>query len=188
MSPSSRPVARFLAGVVLATSCSEEKDVVAFLEAEPEAAPLQTEEPGYTLTPDGAVERVSIGFVYRNPRREKLYHPICRPNGGDPGLAIILQKQVDGRWIEVWGPALPGCLSEPIEIPSLATYRDTLDVWLHPQDTAYHPQFNPLVEVDGTYRLVWLDLLRTYDPDQYPFGVEVPEADRVSNPFTLRRE
>jgi hypothetical protein len=66
-------------------------------------------------------------------------------------------------------------------------YRDTFEVVLHPQDTTFQPHLNTEVEIDGTYRLIWHQLLRTYDPNRYPFGEELPESLRVSNTFRLSR-
>lgn len=82
---------------------------------------------------------------------------------------------------------LLACLSEPIVLPPGDTYRDTFEVVLHPQDTISQPLLNTEVDIDGTYRLVWQGLLRSYDAGSYPFGEEVAESLRVSNAFRLER-
>jgi hypothetical protein len=72
-------------------------------------------------------------------------------------------------------------------IPPGGHFRDTLDVRLHPQDTLHHPHLNPEVEINGTYRLIWYDLLQSYDPGSYPFGEPIDLWERLSITFELRR-
>jgi len=133
-------------------------------------------------------ERFDIPFVYTNFRPDSLYHPTCRPNGsGAPTVNIGLQRLLDGGWMDVWSPMLPECLSEPIVIPPGGRFLDTLNVYLHPQDTLNQPLFNTAVDIDGTYRMVWRDLLRSYDPTKYPFGQPIDLWERQSITFELRR-
>jgi hypothetical protein len=133
-------------------------------------------------------ERFDSPFVYTNFRADSLYHPTCRPNGvGAPTVNLGLQRLVDGGWMDVWSPTLPACLSEPIVISPGGRFLDTLNVYLHPQDTLHQPLFNPTVDIDGTYRVVWRDLLRSYDPTNYPFGEPIDLWERQSTTFELRR-
>jgi len=154
---------------------------------EDDAPRLRTGGSAYAFTRDGVWERTRIDFAYENRGPDTLYQPTCRPNGGDPGLSMAVQKRVGGGWENAWAPVLPACLSEPIRVAPGATYRDTFEVVLHPQDSTHHPHLNTEVDIEGTYRLIWLQLLRTYDPDSYPFGEEVADSLRVSNPFELSR-
>jgi hypothetical protein len=133
-------------------------------------------------------ERFDIPFVYTNFRTDTLYHPTCRSNGsGAPTVNIGLQRLRDGEWTDVWSPTLHQCLSDPIVIPPSGRFLDTLNVYLHPQDTLHQPLFNPAVDIDGTYRMVWRDLLRSYDPKGYPFGEPIDLWERQSITFELRR-
>ena len=185
-----------VAMAVVATSCQPEPPDVIPAEAPAQAdgvatpaAPIQTGARSYTLgRVEGGWERTLIDFVFRNRGADTLYQPTCRANGeGKPGLSLVVQEQVDERWEDVWHPMLLGCLSEPIVVPPGGAYRDTFEVNLHPQDTVTQPRLNTEVPVDGTYRLRWDQLLRTYDADAYPFGEEAAESLRISNPFTLTR-
>jgi hypothetical protein len=152
------------------------------------APPVRTGRDAYTFAREGEWERTSIDFVYHNPSPDTLYQPTCRGNGvGDPGLSMAVQKRLDERWETVWVPVLLACLSEPILVAPGGTYRDTFEVVLHPQDTTLQPLLNTEVAVDGTYRLIWQQLLRSYDPQSYPFGEEAAETLRVSNAFRLGR-
>lgn len=75
---------------------------------------------------------------------------------------------------------LPECLSEPIVVPAGGSRADVTEIYLHRQDSERMPLFNPSVDIDGTYRLVWENLLRTYSADRYPFGEELRLEQRVS--------
>ena len=125
--------------------------------AEDGSARLRTGHAAYVFTPDGAWERAAVDFVYENHGADTLYQPACRPNGGDPGLSMAVQERVEDGWETVW------------------------------EDSTLQPRLNTEVEIEGTYRLFWQQLLRTYDPNRYPFGEELPESLRVSNTFRLSR-
>ncbi len=150
-------------------------------------AGLRVDREVYTLRPDGAMERVSIPFTYGNARPDTLYHPTCRPSGGKPTVQVAVEKRIDGSWRPAWSQALPQCLSEPIVIPPGGTFADTLDLVLHLQDTLHQPVLTPLAALDGEFRLVWHQLLSSYDAEARPFGEEIPLEARVSGPFRLRR-
>jgi hypothetical protein len=148
---------------------------------------LQTSDTVYTLARDGIMERTAIAFRYRNARPTPLFHPTCRPSGGEPTVAISIEKLVGGEWRHAWSQPLPACLSEPIVIASGDTYADTLHVILHPQDSVINTWLVPAAPLGGQYRLVWHQLLTSYAPNDYPFGEELPLDERVSQPFQLRR-
>lgn len=150
-------------------------------------AGLRVDREVYTLRPDGAMERASIAFTYVNARPDTLYHPTCRPSGGKPTVQVAVQKRIDGSWRPAWSQALPQCLSVPIVIPPGGTFADTLDLVLHLQDTLHHPLLTPRADLDGEFRLVWHELLSSYDAAARPFGEEIPLDARVSGAFRLRR-
>lgn len=153
-----------------------------------EAARIQVSDTLFQSYREDVWERFDIPFVYTNFRSDTLYHPTCRPNGeGAPTVNMGLQRLLGEGWVDVWSPALPQCLSDPIVIPPAGDFRETLMVYLHPQDTLHQPQFNTEVDIDGTYRLIWHDLLRTYDADAYPFGEAIAQWERMSMAFELRR-
>lgn len=152
------------------------------------AHPIRTGHDTYAFTRDGDWERTRIDFGYDNGGPDTLYQATCRANGvGDPGLSMAVQRRVEDRWETAWVPILLACLSEPIVVPPGSTYRDTLEVTLHPQDSTLQPLLNTEVDIEGTYRLLWQGLLRSYDAESYPFGEEVAESLRVSNAFRLER-
>jgi hypothetical protein len=151
--------------------------------------PLRTGAESYALRRDGDWERTTLDFVFRNKSDDTLYQPTCRANGvGDPGLSLVVQERTAEGWEDVWAPMLLACLSEPIVVAPGGTYRDTFEIVLHPQDTVTQPRMNTEVPLDGTYRLFWHQLLRTYDPEAYPFGEEAADSLRFSNSFALRRD
>jgi hypothetical protein len=142
-------------------------------------APIQTDAAAYQLEPGSTGYTVTIGFVFTNPRRGPVYVVNCGGNA-PPGL----EKLVDGEWTRAWSAIVPLCLSPPITIAAGQQYQGKLHLFAgYPTNNAY-PKFDT-PQIGGGYRLVWHDVLSSYDDRTYPFGEQLPLTQRVSNSFTL---
>lgn len=145
-----------------------------------EDRPLQTDRLVYELRRTDHELRAEIPFTYTNQTDATVYVVNCK--GHAPPA---LEKLVDGVWVPAWSAVVPACLSPPIVIESGETYVDTLHVYAGLPETRVAPVFT-VREIEGTYRLVWHDLVHDYDPDRPGFGVGLPLEQRVSNTFSLR--
>ncbi|MEX0891826.1 MAG: hypothetical protein WEB88_06605 [Gemmatimonadota bacterium] len=120
---------------------------------------------------------IPIGFI--NPYDEPVYIVNC--NGQ---LAPLLEKRVDGEWVEFWHGISDMCLSPPIVIQPRAAFSRLLQV------RGAYPGRDVLPEwassdVAGEYRLVLNSMVFDFDPDGRPFGTDVPRSARTSNTFRL---
>jgi hypothetical protein len=132
------------------------------------AALAATDSATYHLT--GAPgERLRIGFVYSNRTRARIW--IVRCTGPFPQV----EKLVDGEWVRASGGADLDCLRAfPIEAGG--QLRERIDVGLG--------YFN-IEPIQGTYRLVWDDVVWNFDAGSPPFGDLLPKQYRVSNRFDI---
>lgn len=160
----------------LAVACSRS------LEPPPSSnEPIRTDRSRYTIRETEERFEVEIPFSYTNRTGETVYVINCR------GIAPpTLEKWEDGAWIRAWSPAVPLCLSPPIEIAPGQTYTNTLQVVAGRPGTNVAPTFE-VEDIDGTYRLVWHGLVHDYDQDRQGFGEPLPLDERVSNTFQLDR-
>lgn len=143
-----------------------------------------------TLVTDGeafALVEASVGvgteipITFTNRSGEPIYIVNC--NGQ---LSTHLEKRVEGEWVGFWGGITDLCLSPPIVIEPGSDFSATVKVWAaYPSDNhRVYPRW-PDTRVAGEYRLVLHSMVFAYDPDQYPFGPDVPRAVRTSNAFLL---
>lgn len=124
----------------------------------------------------------AIPFAYHNPLPDTVYGVHC--NGQ---LDITLERQTSDGWEYFWSPVLEACLSSPIIIPPSTIYHDTLRLFgVLPGDHKANPAFRS-GDIEGTYRLVWNNLVLHYRDSGQGFGDSIAQAHRVSNPFTLAR-
>ena len=146
---------------------------------------IETEASGFSFSewaPSGTVlgYRLEIPHVFTNHTRAPVYIKNCI--GGFP---INLEKRVDGEWAQVYvGGGLLQCLSAPIVVEPGATHSDTLEVGYAFPGTIYSPQMDP-AELPGNYRMVWPNVLSSFQSDGPPFGEPIPLEYRVSNEFQL---
>ncbi len=139
-----------------------------------------TDSMSYTL------QRGSVGFegrirvAYTNRTSETSYIVNC--NGA---TSLVLQKRVGDAWVTAWAPVIPLCLSQPITTAAGAHQSMNVVVFGGFRGSNFFPQFSVAdAEIPGTYRIVWRDLLSSYQ-DKLPFGTPLAEEHRVSNTFTL---
>ncbi len=140
---------------------------------------IETGQRSYTLIPSNDGLATAIDYVFTNRTGGAVYIPNC--NGAFP---ITLERKDGGEWREVWAPVLFACLSPPIVVEPGASFSDTLQVWGALPGASTPMQFDR-EDPSGVYRMVWKDVVSSYDRDQYPFGTEIAKEYRVSNAFDL---
>lgn len=145
-------------------------------------APIQTDRLEYTLRPsdDGRALETEIAYAYENRTNAAICMTHC--NGH---FSIALEKRRGDDWEAVWSPAIPECLTRPpITIDPGETYRDTLAV-THATPADAGPKIRA-AELEGVYRIAIPAVSRLSSPDACG-GPQVPERERISNRFVLRR-
>ncbi len=143
-------------------------------------APFQTDRLSYTLVTTPAGIEGQIAYVLTNHTGGPIFIVNC--NGA---TSLNLEKQVGDRWVRAWGPVIPTCLSAPIVVEPEQEYRDVVHVFGGHPASNMDPKFTVDL-VPGVYRLVWHDVLRTYDHNAFPHhGEALPMEQRISNHFRL---
>jgi hypothetical protein len=146
----------------------------------PQEAAIRTDQPSYVLERRPSGWEVEIGFEYTNRTDRTISLLNCRGAFG-----FELQKWEGGAWVTAWVPALPLCLSPPIEIAPGATFPRTLAIFAGHPESNVHPQFR-VDDPEGSYRIVVTSAFWDYDHDGPPWGTPVPLEHRASNTFELR--
>lgn len=146
----------------------------------PATPAIWTDRPEYVVqgTQDGW--RAEIPYTFTNLTGATVHLANC--NGA---ISLRLDRWQGGEWVPAWSPILPLCLSAPIPIEAGGTYPDTVHFFAGYAGTDVFPQLG-VEQLEGTYRIVWLGLLRDYDLDGGSTGTEVPLRYRTSNQFQLR--
>ena len=85
----------------------------------------------------------------------------------------------------MWSPILNQCLSPAITIAPGAAHTDSLVLWGAPPGGNIGPEFTD-TSFDGSYRLVWVNIVTHYNTSTPGFGDSIPAVHRTSNEFTLR--
>ncbi len=142
-------------------------------------APVQTDTTSYVLRKDWVGWRTEIRITWRNPGADTLYIVNCR---GQTGL--WLQRRDGSQWRDFWTPGMELCLGDPIRIPPGSAFSDTVRIWGAEPGHSVAPAF-PTKEVEGSFRLLWTDVVYHYTGHGPIFGVPVPIAYRHSNSFRL---
>lgn len=144
------------------------------------AAAFQTESLSYTLISTRSGLEAKIAFVFTNPTSAPVYIVNCKG-----ATSLRLEKQSGDEWVPAWSPVIPECLSAPIIVQPGQQYSGVVHVSAgHPSNNLY-PKF-VVDPIPGVYRIMWHDVLRTYNDRAYPFGEPLPLEHRVSNRFQLR--
>jgi hypothetical protein len=97
---------------------------------------------------------------------------------------LHLEKVVNDAWTLAWSAVIPLCLSDPIVVSPDATYRDSLYLFGGYPGTNVFPKF-AVGEIPGVYRIVWRDILSSYNDRARPFGEQLALTYRISNRFVL---
>jgi hypothetical protein len=142
--------------------------------------PVLTNASAYSLGFDGDTYRARIGYTFTNVTDAPAFVPNC--NGA---FDMSLERRTAAGWEEVWHPDLPECLSAPLVIDPGDELEDVIDLRIGAPGSGTFPQFDA-ADPDGTYRIVLIDVLSSYDGGTFPFGPRLPLEARVSNQFELR--
>lgn len=143
-------------------------------------AAFQTDHLSYTLvtTPKGVEGEIAV--VFTNRTGGPVFFVNCN---GFPSL--VMEQQLGDHWVLAWGPATQDCLSAPITVEPNQEYHAVVHVFGAHPGTNMAPTF-PVETTPGVYRLVWHDVLRTYDPNAFPHhGEALPVEQRISNRFRI---
>lgn len=142
---------------------------------------IVTDSSAYTLTSQDGGVGVTIPYVFTNQTGGPVYVENC--NGE---FSQVLQRWSGSAWVTAWSPALLDCQSAPIVINAGESFSTQLRVWGAPQGSTTGPQWD-VADPSGWYRLVWGDVLSSYDLNAVPEGKLIPLDVRESNSFELRR-
>jgi hypothetical protein len=149
---------------------------------QPGDEPAVTDSLSYTLVRGDHGFSTTISFVYTNPLPHRVYVTNCRG-----GTSLSLEKWDGERWTEAWSPAILSCLSPPIVIEPGGEYTGGIWVFAGFPSNNFHPKFG-VEPIPGIYRIVWHEMLSSFDSNRYPFGKRISLNARVSNAFELRME
>ena len=150
-------------------------------------APFQTDSLSYGLRPalqgvPALVARIGISFTNATGDTIRVLER-CQD-----GPRMILEREVEGGWLQAWESAGPACIGLYREVPPGSGYQDTVDFFGGLRGSDHWPQFE-LDDLDGVYRLRWVEVVREFDPFAPVPQVEpIPERLRISNRFHLRME
>lgn len=140
----------------------------------PDVAPITAAAPHRTLAPSfvslaSPPNQNTIHFRITAPKRRALYLENC--NGA---ISWGLEHERSHAWVPAWGAEINGCHSMPMEIPagSMREFREVLAV--RPGETL----------PPGPYRLAVYGLYFTHKSPDHSASIEVPDAFRMSRPFT----
>lgn len=159
---------------LLSGGCSDPVGVL----ADPRAS-FRTELPRYEVRRTAIGWEAEIPFRYRNDTDQAHYGVNCRATP-----EIVMEKWVDGRWVGASGSAFLDCLSPPIVVRPGETYEATVRFFAAFPGNNTYPKLS-VDRLEGVYRLLWENLLWSFDANAYPFGEELPKELRVSSPFEL---
>jgi hypothetical protein len=143
-------------------------------------AAIQTDTTFYVLERDEHGWGTQIAYRFRNATADTIYAINC--NGA---ISMAVEKKEPTGWRTFWAPVTNACLSPPITVPPGETFSAPLSLWGAPPGGNVGPAFSDTT-IEGTYRLVWWNLVSHYAEDRQGFGDTLPLDLRVSNEFTLR--
>jgi hypothetical protein len=142
---------------------------------------IVTDQLSYRLTPEGEWLAVTIPATFTNRTGAAVYLLNC--NGG---FDKTLERWNGSVWVTAWEGGSGDCLSDPIVIgPGESLSRQLHVLGAAPGSNSY-PQFD-VANPSGAYRLVWYDLLSSFQRDASPYGPPISLEFRVSNTFDLTR-
>ena len=91
--------------------------------------------------------------------------------------------RVGEGWEGAWVAVTNQCLSPPIILAPRGVWVDTLTL---SADAGGFPSGERDI-APGTYRVVWYNVLTSFDPEARPFGPELALTNRVSRPIAIER-
>ena len=140
---------------------------------------IQTDRTRYVRQQGQFGDEITIKARFTNTTGAPVYLVNC--NGA---FTWGLQRQVGGRWVDAWVGATNACLSPPIVVAPGKTHEGSVIV-RRGSGAVLYPRRDPEHPEPGTYRVVWHNMLSSFDPNVTPFGPDVPVERRVSPPITI---
>jgi hypothetical protein len=160
-------------------SCHDPSTALLSSSVENGSPAIETDARAYELEAGSTGYTTTIGFMFTNPSQAAVYVANCR------GIAPpSLEKLVNGEWVGAWSAVVPRCLSAPIVIKAGQEYQGTLHLFAGYPASNVYPKFET-PQISGVYRLVWHNVLTSFDSGAYPSGPELSKDQRVSNSFRL---
>lgn len=141
------------------------------------AAPagITTDRSRYELTPGAYGPETRIIATFRAPADTTAWILHC--NGA---IAWGLQRFDRGEWHDAWVAMTNECLSPAVVVQGDSAFVDTL---------VFTPSAGAVIDSAGvgagTYRVVFYNVLTSFDIAKRPFGPELPIERRVSGSITL---
>jgi len=140
------------------------------------AAPVgvTTDRSRYELTAGPYGPETRIIATFRAPPDTTAWILHC--NGA---IAWGLQRMKQGTWQDAWVAMTNQCLSPAIVVRGDSSFVDTL---------VFTQSAGAVIDAPigaGAYRVVFYNVLTSFDPARRPFGPELPIERRVSEPIAL---
>lgn len=142
------------------------------------AFPIQTDSTHYVLQPDPFGHVTTIIATFTAPKDTTVHIIHC--NGA---ISWGLQRLEDGHWVDAWVATTNGCLSPPFVVTAGGVRTDTLGLISRsdvPLTGSIQHHVGP-----GTYRVVWYNVVTSFDLEARHFGPELSLEHRVSGPITI---
>jgi hypothetical protein len=142
---------------------------------------LTTDALEYEIRSEGQMRAVDFDLTYRNPLDVAVAVPAChRP------YRPVLQKLVEGQWVDAFSPIELMCITAPLVIPARGTHQFRFELRADAFDLARWPGAAG-GSLDGTYRLRWWVGIYDRRMDN-GVGQLLPEEYVVSNNFVVRSQ
>ncbi len=167
--------------LLVMAACTAKPESGSPASAPPEpVVPIRTDRDRYVLRPQPFGHVATIVATFTAPRDTTVYILHC--NGA---ISWGLQRLEGGQWTDAWAATTNGCLSPPFVVPGGDVRTDTLGL-VSRNDVPLSGSIQHHVE-PGTYRVVWYNVLTSFDPEARPLGPELSLEQRVSGPITIEQ-
>ncbi|HEX8255488.1 MAG TPA: hypothetical protein VF846_20275 [Thermoanaerobaculia bacterium] len=143
------------------------------------AAPIVTDRTRYLFTDGQFGREVTIISTLTAPPDRDIYLVNC--NGA---FTTGLQRQVAGKWENAWVASTNACFSQPIKVVAGARHTGTLII-RRGSGAVVNGRATDEALPPGTYRVIWHNVLTSYDPNDLTSRNELPIEQRVSAPIVL---
>ena len=141
--------------------------------------PIQTDATRYVSHEGPYGPEITIHATFTAPKDRTVYVLHC--NGA---ISTAMQRLVGNKWVNAWSAETNSCLSPPIVLAPGAQHKDTMTFRRVTDIVIYAPNNRDVIQ-PGTYRLVWHNVLTSFDINARPFGPDLPLEQRVSAPITI---
>ena len=164
---------RFLLAFLLFSSCGGGQAIL------PVPPAITTDATRYVFHDGTYGPEITIRATFTAPKDRTVYLVNC--NGA---ISTGLQQRVGNKWVNAWDPETDACLSAPIVLAPGAQHEDTIVARRSAEIVIYGPDARKRIW-PGTYRVVWHNVLTSFDANARPFGPDLPLEQRVSAPIAI---